>query len=276
MLALVPLNLATFQPFNLLTFHKKRSNGLPRRIAVVTPENVGIEYELAGVASRCGAAVVDLVIQCIAIVTALAVYLALQYALHFSIVGWPTSVIIVLGFVLWWGYYVFFETIWTGQTPGKRLLRLRVVKYGGTPVDLPCAAIRGLIRAVDLAAIGPLAMLVTPNNQRLGDIAAGTLVVKERSEWEGDIARPRTVAAPDCPEAEIVRNIELVTPEQFDTIRRYIARAAELDPNVREQIAARIAKPLMQHLGIEDSGPIVYSNLLSAIHDKCVRDSGMR
>lgn len=249
---------------------------MPRRIDVVTPENVGIEYELAGVASRCGAAIVDLLIQGVVILIAIAGYLALQIVLHFSIIGWPTSVLIVLGFLLWWGYYVYFETQWAGQTPGKRWLRLRVVKSGGTPIDLPSAAIRGLIRAIDINVIGILAILITPRNQRLGDLAAGTLVVKERSEWQGDIARPRTIAVSSLPEAELVRNIELVTPEQFETAKRFIERAAELEPAVREQIAARIAQPLMQHLGIEDTGRVVYSNLLSAIHDRCVRDRGMR
>jgi uncharacterized RDD family membrane protein YckC len=249
---------------------------LPRRIAVVTPENVGIEYELAGIASRCAAAVVDLLIQAVAILIAIGIYFALQYFLHFSIVGWPTSVLIVLGFLLWWGYYVYFETQWTGQTPGKRWLRLRVVKTGGTPIDLPSAAIRGLIRAIDIEVIGVLAILVTPRNQRLGDLAAGTLVVKERSEWQGDIAKPQAAATSGLPEAELVRNIELVTPEQFETAKRFTTRASELDPSVREQIAARIAQPLMQHLGIEDNGRIVYSNLLSAIHDRCVEDRGMR
>ena len=109
---------------------------MPRRVTTITPENVRIEYELAGVASRTGAAAVDLLIQSAVMLIAVLAYFALQLTLHFSIAGWPTAVLMALGFFLWWGYYVFFETRWNGQTPGKRLLRLRVVKYGGTPVDL--------------------------------------------------------------------------------------------------------------------------------------------
>jgi uncharacterized RDD family membrane protein YckC len=242
---------------------------LPRHVETVTPENVRIEYELAGVASRCGAAAVDLLLQALAILVIVLVFLVIEISFHLSLVGFPTGVVIVSTFVLWWGYYVFFETLWNGQTPGKRLLRLRVVKYGGTPIDLPSAAIRGLIRVVDLAIIGFLVVFFTPRNQRLGDLAAGTLVVKERSEWTGDIAQPvrdsmsRMSSWNASPEAAMVKNIELVTPEQFETVKRFVERSDELAPETREQIAARIARPLMLHL-------------LSAIHARCVTERGMR
>jgi uncharacterized RDD family membrane protein YckC len=249
---------------------------LPRRIETVTPENVRIEYELAGVASRCGAAAVDLLLQALAVLLIVLGFMVAELALRLSVIGWPTSVVIISTFLLWWGYYVFFETIWNGQTPGKRLLRLRVVKYGGTPIDLPSAAIRGLIRVVDLAVIGFVVMFFTPRNQRLGDLAAGTLVVKERSEWTGDIAQPKAAPARETPESALVTNIELVTPEQFDTVKRFVERCDELAQPTREQIAARIARPLMQNLGIDDAPGITYTNLLSAIHARCVSERGMR
>ena len=250
---------------------------MPRAITTVTPENVRIEYELAGAASRGAAAIVDLLIQTAAILLAMLVYFALQFTLHFSISGWPTAVLIVAGFVLWWGYFVFFETRWNGQTPGKRLMRLRVVRYGGTPVDFSCATIRGLIRAVDLGLflIGGIVLLVTQNNQRLGDLAAGTVVVKERAEWKGHLDKP-IVSEISGPEADAVRNIEMVTPEQFDAMKRFVERSEELQPDIREKLAAKIAQPLMAHLGIENVGGIVYSKLLAAIHNKCVRERGMR
>ena len=119
-------------------------------------------------------------------------------------------------------------------------------------------------------------MLVTPKNQRLGDLAAGTLVVKERSEWQGHLDRPKTISPSDGPEADMVRNIEMVTPEQFDALKRFLERSTELQPGIREEIANKIAQPLMLHMGIENGGAIVYSKLLLAIHDRCVQDRGMR
>lgn len=255
---------------------------MPRRIEIVTPEHVRIEYELAGIASRCGAAVVDLLLQALAILLVVLVLTMVHILLRLPPLSWATGVLIVASFLLWWGYYVFFETIWNGQTPGKRLLRLRVIKYGGAPIDLTSAAVRGLIRVVDLAIIGFIVMFFAPRNQRIGDFAAGTLVVKERSEWVGDITHPLQDSTPPVdkedrtPEFALVKNIELVTPEQFDAIKRFIQRSSELQPSIREQIAARIARPLMRHLGIEDTPGINYTNLLTAIHARCVGERGMR
>lgn len=249
---------------------------MPRHIETVTPENVRIEYELAGFASRCGAALVDLVLQALAITAVVLIFLLIEIALHLSIVGMPTAVVIVSTFLLWWGYYVFFETVWNGQTPGKRLLRLRVVRYGGSPIDLTSAGVRGLIRIVDMAVVGFVAMFVTPNNQRLGDLAAGTVVVKERSQWTGHIEQPRQQSGLESPEAAIITNIELVTPDQFEAVQRFVLRCDELAPQVREQIAGRLARPLMQHLGIEHATVVSHTDLLKAIHDKCVSERGMR
>lgn len=255
---------------------------MPRRIETVTPENVRIEYELAGVASRCGAAVVDLLLQTMAILLVVVVITLAQVGLRLPPLGWPAGILIVSIFLVWWGYYVFFETVWNGQTPGKRLLRLRVIRYGGSPIDLTSAAVRGLIRVVDLAVIGFVVMFFSSRNQRLGDLAAGTLVVKERSEWTGDIAQAVREEAPQtnpwsrAPEAAMVRNIELVTPDQFDAVKRFVERSSELQPATRERIAAKIARPLMRHLGIEDGPDITYTNLLNVIHARCVDERGMR
>lgn len=249
---------------------------MPRHLTTVTPENVSIDYELAGFASRCAAAVLDILLQAAGLLVLGLIYAVLAATTRFSIVGWPTAVLIVTGFLLWYGYFVFFETVWNGQTPGKRALRLRVVKYGGTPIDLSCAAVRGLIRVIDMTLIGLIAMLVTPRSQRLGDFAAGTLVVKERTQWQGDLKQPKLEPTTNYPEADLIKNIELLTPEQFDMTRKFVERAAELNPQAKEQLAARVALALMQHLGIEDRPGIVYSNLITALYDRCVRDRGMQ
>ena len=267
------------QPLELLTkseFLQLRCLRLLKHIVLFTPENVRIEYELAGIASRCGAAVLDLLIQAGAIALTVGLFVALQGVLHFSVLGWPTSVLIVIGFLLFWGYYVCFETIWAGQTPGKRALGLRVIALNGSPIDLPNAAIRGLIRAIDINVIGIISILVTSKSQRLGDLAAGTIVIKQRSEWHGDLAESRYDAQDKPSPAGTIGNIELVTPQQFEAAKRFVTRAAELDPEIREQIAAKIAKPLMQRTGIEDNNEIGYADFLRMIYDRCVQDRGMR
>jgi hypothetical protein len=182
---------------------------------------------------------------------------------------------------MWYGYYVYFETVWNGQSPGKRYARMRTIREGGTPIDFASAAVRNLVRIVDiipgLYLVGMISVLASSKNKRLGDFAAGTLVVKERSEWMHDQAKQTQEAVPDrYLEAEYVRNIELVSPDDFEAIKRFVERKAELDETVCEQLASRMAKPLMAKLGIENNGQTSYSNILTEIYNKCVNQRGMR
>lgn len=249
---------------------------MPRQVTIVTPENVRIEYELAGAASRGGAAIVDLLAQALL----MGVVVLVAYAFRVLSTAWMRALIAVGSFLVLWGYYVLFETIWNGQTPGKRLTRLRTVRDGGLPVDLSCAAVRNLVRIVDflplLYVFGAISVLVTRKNQRLGDLAAGTLVVKERAEWMAALASTPATPVRRHPEADLVRNIELVTSEEFEAVSRFVDRMPELQQHAKERIALRIARPLMLKLGIEDDSSINYSNLLAEIHSRCVNERGMK
>lgn len=210
----------------------------------------------------------------------------LFYAMHITNISlgvdWATALLGIAVFVINWGYYVYFETVWNGQTPGKRYVRLRTIKEGGLPIDVSCAAVRNLVRVVDLLPLTPpylvggLFALFSSKNKRLGDFAAGTLVVKERSEWEGQLKSAQSDNQTRHAEAAYVKNTELITPEEFDTIKRFVEREAELDKNVREQLAVKIAKPLMNRLGIQEESGIVYSRFLSETYRKCVEERGMR
>lgn len=249
---------------------------MPRQISIVTPENVTIEYELAGFASRVGAAIVDTFLQVAVMGLLVWGFIGLASIHGFPSGGWVVAVIIVAEFLVFWGYFIFFETIWSGQTPGKRLLRLRAVRIGGLPIDFPCAAIRNLIRLVDYLLLGWVAVLMTSRNQRLGDLAAGTLVVKERTQWAADLQRAAATPAPVQAQTGLVKNIQLVTREEFEAVKRFLERRGELRADVREQIAERIAKPLMTRLGIEAVPGIIYSDLLAEIHRQCIEERGFR
>src|SRR5919206_244423 len=164
---------------------------------VQTPENVAVSYELAGVGSRFIAAAIDSIVQ---IVTIILVVLAMSVAGGLAsssrvtrdlptpsqdqIGIWVVAVLLVALFLLLWGYYAAFEMAWNGQTPGKRLARLRVLRQSGYPIGPIDALIRNLVRLVDFLpmayGIGVVVMLVDARSRRLGDLAAGTIVVKER------------------------------------------------------------------------------------------------
>lgn len=151
-----------------------------------TPESVTVGYEVAGVGTRFLAALVDTAIQ-VAIVVAVFVVMA---ALGGSISGAGGFVAIAIGIliisIVLLGYYIFFELIWNGQSPGKRTLHLRVIQTNGYPVTPFAILIRNILRLIDwlpsLYAVGVIAMIANRRAQRLGDLAAGTMVVKEGRE----------------------------------------------------------------------------------------------
>lgn len=240
-----------------------------------------IEYELAGLASRAGAALVDILLQ--GLITAAVIFGAIGLTRLFGWVfpAWIVAAMMVLIFLVFFGYHILFETIWNGQTPGKRLAGMRAVREGGLPIDLSCAAVRNLVRVVDMLPgtppylVGGIAVVFSSTNKRLGDMAAGTIVVKERREWEGYLRAEKPAVQPRYAETIYVKNVELVTAEEFEAVARFLDRKAELQEDVCERVALKIAEPLMQRLGIEDDGRIRYSNLLSEIHRACVEERGM-
>lgn len=256
---------------------------MPRTVTVVTPENVRIEYVLAGLMTRGSAAIVDMLLQGLAVLVVVAVRSLLEHAGRWPGTTWASALLGIVIFLIVYGYFVYFETVWNGQTPGKRMANLRAVREGGLPIDLSCAALRNLVRIVDflpfLYVIGTIAVLMSSRNKRLGDYAAGTLVVRELAPVIPQVASvpDRRAEAPAAPIPEgIVRNIELITSEEFSTAKSFVERRAELEPYVREELAARIAAPMMRRVGMEDTGQVPYSAILAEIVDRCMRERGMR
>jgi uncharacterized RDD family membrane protein YckC len=161
---------------------------MDEQLTISTPEQVAFHYELAGIGTRFVAALIDYLI----IVTAL---LLLSCAFSFLQVGsllasggesgtyLVLALMVIIFFVIFWGYFVIFETLWSGQTPGKRLGRLRVIRQDGQPVHAGEVMIRNLVRIVDFLpgfyGVGLLVMFIDKEARRLGDMAAGTIVVRE-------------------------------------------------------------------------------------------------
>ena len=277
---------------------------MSREILVVTPENIEIEYELAGIGSRFLANLLDSLLQA-------AIYLGLWIVVGIIalIVSLTTSVFsralgvffgeiqvafaLVAGFVILWGYFIWFETVWNGQTPGKRQLGLRVIRDGGYPINIFAAIVRNLIRVMDgmplaallllgigyfgkdplVAAMGGLCilipvlcMLLSQRYQRLGDFVAGTMVVKQRAPrvptLEALAPPPRVL-----PEhlaayalADIGRQVYEMTVPEYRAVRHYIDRRWQLPPQIQQIVAMRLAVPLMQRLGIVPPAGVISVN----------------
>jgi uncharacterized membrane protein SpoIIM required for sporulation/uncharacterized RDD family membrane protein YckC len=233
---------------------KRDPLSLAQTIDVETPELVVVTYTIAGVGSRVAAALIDYTICLLAYFTVLLGSSSLGAR---SIIGgargaaWGAAVLYLLLFVILWGYYVLFEGLADGQTPGKRLLRLRAVRDGGYSVTFGASAVRNLVRLLDMQpvftyAVAIASMLLTKRGKRLGDLAAGTIVVRE-----GLSARPGAATVRRGPDEGGVEGAPVqarLTNDEFLVLERFAERRAELSPERRallaDQIAARLAPAL--------------------------------
>ncbi|HYW51410.1 MAG TPA: RDD family protein, partial [Gemmatimonadaceae bacterium] len=223
---------------------------LDATLDVETPEQVVVSYTLAGIGTRGAAALIDLLLMLLltgALWYAAATVPKLVPGLR-SVAGegWLTAFLILGQFSILWGYYVTFEAIWDGQTPGKRLLGLRVVRNGGGGVDLGPSAARNVIRFVDFLPfgyfVGMIAVIANQRNQRLGDLVAGTIVVRERLLRH---QRPAAAASPAADDEDVP--LATLDDERFALLDRFVAREATLDATSR----ARIATALVTRVGAD-------------------------
>lgn len=218
---------------------------------IETPEHVRFRYHVAGPAMRALAWLVDALVRAL-IAVAMAV-VGLFAGLTTDALGRASGgVLLVVLFLLEWGYYVFFETLWSGRTPGKRALSLRVVTEGGHPLTFADSLLRNLLRAADflpfLYAVGLVVMGRDPRFRRLGDLAAGTLVIAEERH---------TVAAPlrltPAPTAAELRSIPQRVPlagDELDAIELFLRRVGKLSPAREDELAEMVAPVFARRLGV--------------------------
>jgi uncharacterized RDD family membrane protein YckC len=215
---------------------------LERSVDVRTGEAVEIRYELAGLGSRFLAVSVDVLAQVAVVIVlfvayALASPLIARLAFGKNVSAWLVALAVAAFFVIFFGWFIVFETWWSGRTPGKRALGLRVVRDGGFPIDPGAAVIRNLVRIAEVAlggyTLSAISALLSKENKRLGDFAAGTIVVRDRAD-----------AVPDL-------DAYLSRPMRADTglaegdrvlIERFLARRAGLDRMARARLAAQLAE----------------------------------
>ena len=151
-------------------------------------------------------------------------------------------------FVLYFGYFIVFEWRFAGRTPGKRLVGIRVVRDGGFPIDFTSSVVRNVVRIPEFAlgfyAISAAATLLSPLNRRLGDMAAGTLVIRD-SKTDRTATLPAYDRADDAPEDALARDL---TPAERDLVRRYLDRRDSLGARARADLARRIAAGIRPRL----------------------------
>lgn len=237
--------------------------GAETTLDIDTPENVVFGYQIAGIGSRFLAAIIDtLLILILQVVANLTLVLVGATLLGDSLlqgtqnrsVAWLAAVLGLVAFALLWGYYIFFETLWNGQSPGKRRLGLRVIRNNGTPAEFSEIAIRNLVRLVDFLplyyGIGVITMFIDGQSRRLGDLAAGTLVVYESGVLTLDELTPVSPSAQQTAPAPSSQALPLGKLGAGDVALAtgYLRRRPELYN--RSQLAVEIAQFLRQKMSL--------------------------
>ncbi len=233
---------------------------MDRTLDVRTPESIEFSYELAGIGSRFLAVAIDLLLQ-IGLLIALVWGLTLM-APHFSapkrapgsvemkfVQNVVAGIFIFVIFMIFFGYFVVFEALWNGQTLGKRALGLRVVRDGGYPIDFTAALVRNLIRVGEMMfgfyAIAAIAALFSPENKRLGDMAAGTIVVRE-AKMQSPASMLREIR-----EEPVYAATAYASGEERALVKRFLERRDSLDPLRRSEIAHQIAQRIRPRVPAE-------------------------
>lgn len=224
------------------------SGGYERRTRIATPEGLELELSLAGVGSRAAAWLLDTLLQLLAITV---IEIVLVSAVGDSLPGALVAVVgSIAAFAVIWGYHVAFETLRAGQTPGKRRLGIRVLDAEGGPVGLPQAAVRNLVRVVDEGLtlfLGALISIVrSRRNQRIGDHAAGTIVVYDapRGSEQGPAQLLLTEATWRVVEQASSWDTTRLRSEDVVAARQFLLRRDGLAADKRTALAERLAASL--------------------------------
>ncbi len=244
-------------------------------LSIETPEQININYSIAGIGSRFYAALIDIaVMTLIAFIGAYVTIRAIN-GLDERLYNWLAAIAGVATFALLWGYYMIFELTTNGQSPGKRALGLRVIKVHGYPISFSDSAIRNLVRIVDFLPFfygaGLVAMLLNKNWQRLGDLAAGTLVVREDTKVSPNPARTPTIRKSTFVYADWIQ-LDQLTDAELVSIREYLSRRGTLPRLRRLKLVRAIGDPIARKMG--GSNPIDYELFLEELYALKTNPSG--
>lgn len=249
------------------------NQGIDPKFTVQTPEQIEFEYELAGLGSRLLAFLFDgmirLLMNLILVMLFFVVLIiggiiqggassAFQKISEFfdKSSRFPLLLFAIIWFVMWLintGYYIFFETVWSGQTPGKKLLNIRVIREGGYPVGFYEALLRNLLRIIDIIPtnylVGALCVFISPKEKRVGDYAAGTIVIKEKVDRIPEGMFKESKPDSDLKELRgVLPNIVNVKPEEYNMIVGFLERREEMDSSYRRHMGQVLTDSLAKKL----------------------------
>lgn len=248
---------------------------MPSEYSIVTPEKVAVEFRLAGIGSRIFAAFIDVIVM----------FMLLMSGAFLSTTILPMSVglglllfqLVVLFVIA--GYSILLESVWNGQTIGKKMMGIRVRMADGSPVTPGAAAIRSVLRLGDLllpvlTALDIILLFLSARAQRLGDIAANTIVVHERRNVD---AVPLSSGLSDFehPLEELVGDLRGMTVEEYLAIKTLCDRFPELPPNVQARLLRDVWQPVANRYSIPTYSDVHPVYLMEAVVMKYARRHGL-
>ena len=235
-------------------------------LIIETPERVQLGFALASIGNRFLAALIDHFIQLLVLVfiSSVAQFIMSGYgvdswgglmAISPELAKWAYAILIIASFLIFAAYFVFFEWIWNGQTPGKRWLKLRVIREDGRPITLWEVLARNLIRLFDmfpgLYSIGLITVFLSNRDQRLGDLFAGTVVVRERTDEAPTFAETFSNPTSDAAfrrvqkRTEFKADLSTIKETEIEIVENFLRRRWDLSERQRIWMAWRVALPLM-------------------------------
>lgn len=254
------------------------------QLSIDTPELVTIEMPLAGIGSRFIAVLIDSLLWGLGLFVLIMLFLIVSPSIQaFNRISyqWAVAIVLFLLFLFNWGYFTLFEAFWNGRTPGKKIAKIRVIQRSGRPIGLFESMARNFVRYVDqipsFYAVGVITMFVTRQHQRLGDLAAGTLVVRDRDEeaplWGETGSRTFTAAsfapaaAPPEPHLLVTlptAGVARLSISDLEVLEGFFARRLDMPLAVRQSLAERIAAAIRIKSGLEQPANVSTETFLEA------------
>lgn len=233
-------------------------------LVIETPERVPLHFALASIGNRFLAVAIDHAIQLltmglIALATAILASFSFVEQLMSSAPGWVKAVSTIIVFLVVSGYFAFFEWIWSGQTPGKRWMKLRVIREDGRPITFWEASVRNLLRTFDMFfppfySMGLIAVFLSTRDQRIGDMVGGTVVVREREAEAPAFSHLFTTPVSDpalrrsFKPVNFTASLNNLTESEIEVVETFLRRRWDLPDFPRQWMAWRVALPILYKL----------------------------
>ena len=246
------------------------------KITLQTPESVELEFTLAGIGNRTYALIIDYIALGFIIICFLLLWAIISFVLPDLLVNfdaddiqlWIFAITMLIIFGIYIGYFIFFEVLWQGQTPGKRFVKIRVIADDGKPIRLQHAALRALLRPFDeLFFLGAFLIFLGKSEKRLGDWVAGTVVIQEGKGEKSNESLVSKEAKALAIQLNSISNISQILPEDFVVIREYLYRRKNMLPEARLELSRKLAHDLKEIIALENVPEGVTPNIfLEAVY----------